>query len=160
MPKPNENSGQSTDESAEIRTCQIVPREGAFPFKLGMSREEVRSLLGEPGFSKPRRDFYLQNGLSFEYKEEQVIFIHIARSSGLTVTYQNVDVFQTSANDLISIVARDGDYDDTNPEFGQIYDFPKLSVVFWRPVIPKDDNDPKGKYFETVCVYVSGYYDN
>ncbi|NQT13416.1 MAG: SMI1/KNR4 family protein [Planctomycetes bacterium] len=156
-------------QSIDLGPCEIVPHQGALPLKLGMTRKEVHGLLGKPEYSEDCEDgdleegefedAYLENGLSLDYKKEQVVFIQISRDSGLTVTYKGTNVFETEASKIVSLVSADGSFDEKNPEFGHIYDFPELSIVFWRPIIPEDDCDPDGRYFQTACVYVAGYYD-
>jgi hypothetical protein len=101
----------------------------------------------------------LENELSLDYRKEQVVFINISRDSGLTVTYKGTNVFETVVSKIVSLVSADGSLDVNTPELGRIYDFPELSIVFWRPMIPEEDSDPGGKYFQAASVYVAGCYD-
>ena len=82
------------------------------------------------------------------------------------VLYQDTNVFETTAEQLLGVVARDTDYDKDRPEQGYSFIFPEVELSLWRQNLLEDEEDDMdgeeyekpGTYFDTVGVGASGYY--
>jgi hypothetical protein len=72
------------------------------------------------------------------------------------VLFRGIDIFGTPADTLVerlrevtSIEVEEGGHSATAPD---------LLLALWRSVVPESDNDPDGRYFESVLVLRPGYY--
>lgn len=138
---------------------EVIPLQGVGPVKLGMSRKQVRSILGKKPEVDGATEYYHRNGLKIEYSEDQkVAFIEVSRDCGLVAIYQGKDVFNVKASQLIDFVCQSSRYDEDDEEFGYTFIFPEFDLSFWRPVIPERDDEPEGQYFYTIGIGQKGYF--
>lgn len=163
---------------------EIIPHVGIGNIQLGMSRREIRAMLGEPSYTagpsemefegfyipQPARDGYFNNELQITFNDryEADYFEFSGRQAEhVEVFFNGIDVFHTPAPDLISEIeaATQSAYDPEGDELPYAYIFPGLDLSLWRPVVPeKDENtdeipeDDEGKYFLTIGIGVKGYY--
>ncbi len=136
----------------------VSPLVGIGPVRLGMTREEVRTALGEPNYSKGNREGYL-SGLFVNFSSnEKVEFIEISKSEEFTAYYCGVPVHDTLAGELIARVSKFSEFDGNDPELGHSYIFKALQLSFWRGTIPSSQDDEDGCYFQAVGVGAPGYF--
>jgi hypothetical protein len=141
---------------------EVVPLEGIGEVRLGMNRKEVRKIMGEnpeTSGSRGQVDNYHQNGFQVFYTEEDTVeFIELLRESGFRATARGVNIFDTTAKEVLHLIARYSDYNQDDLELGYSYVFPDIELSLWRPSIPESDDDEEGKYFSTVGIGTRGYY--
>ena len=139
-----------------------------------MSRQEARDALDVPVLSFKKgpsstspTNAFLENAFQVFYDEDDCVeFIELSRGGSFTVLYQGTNVFETTAEELLGVVARDTDYDKDRPEQGYSFIFPEVELSLWRQNLLEDEEDDMdgeeyekpGTYFDTVGVGASGYY--
>jgi hypothetical protein len=162
----------------------LIPHTGANDIKLGMSREEVRKILGKPEYSAekstfefqeisiptPAKDGYFNNELQITFDDNgNADFIEFSgRGAGHVRVFLNgLDVFHTPAPDLIMAISRltESGFDKEEEEIPYSYIFPDIDLGLWRQVLPQlDENENSipeaddGKYFWTIGIGIQGYY--
>lgn len=148
---------------------EVIPLKGIGPVLLGMSREEVRSVMGMPirSYKKTRdactlTDVYHEGCFQVFFDEhERVEYIELSSPDDLFIAvYKGKGVFQTKADDLVDLISEDAPFDPEAPEIGYAYVFPQLELSVWRPVLPHDENDLEGQYFSTIGIGKRGYYSS
>ena len=142
---------------------------GFGPVHLGMSRNEVRRLLPGPRVSFGRwqaepdsTEAFLGNAFQVDYDAEgRAGYIELSRGGPFTVTYKGIDVFRTPAAQIEALISQDAAYDQSHPEVGSSYVYPRLALSVWRDDKPEDDPDDRelGLYFDTIGLGQAGYYD-
>lgn len=153
----------------------IKPREGINDIRFGLNSKTVRLKLGTPESTKeksmfqyeginipyPKTDYYFNNSLKILYDEnDNVEFIEIAsKESNLEISIYGFSLNQVSAEEIISFLATEKKlkYDENGEEFPYTYIFVDLDLTFWRQVLPEDEKDEEGKYFDTVGIGKTGY---
>lgn len=151
-----------------MRDYTVQPFVGVGPVRLGMSRDEVRSAMPEPSepfrkglTSRHETDAFHQNAFQVFYDGEPptVEYIELSRSSVLRAVYRDLDVFATPADEVVTYISRDSGFDQSDPEIPYSYLFRGLQLSLWRPTIPASDKDTEGRFFSTIGIGKSGYYD-
>lgn len=164
----------------------ITPHQGAGKILLGMSREEIISILGPPEVASEKtileyEDFsipvpakigYFNNELqiSFNDNEEAELIEISGRGTTISEVFLNhLDLFNTPAPDLVREICEtfDTDFDHEAEEIPYSFIFPTLDLAVWRPVLPEKDElkneipeADEGKYFWTVAIGNKGYYQH
>ena len=162
----------------------LIPHLGAGRIKLGMTRQEIRSILGEPDYSSeksisdygefsipvPAKDGFFENELQIsfdsDFKAEFIEFSGVGAEH--TEVYLNgIDVFKTPAPKLIKEITKstNSEFNRENDEIPYSYIFPSIDLAVWRQVIPELDEEKEeipdydeGKYFWTIGIGTKGYY--
>lgn len=143
-----------------MKTFEVLPLSGIDDVRLGASREETLSVLGQPEAtflktptSKHKTDAWFQSGFQVFYEGDTptVCYIELSRDSGFNAMLFGLPVFSTQALLLVSEIERHATLDHDDPELGCSFVFPMLELSLWRP------DDEEG-YFSTVGVGVPGYY--
>lgn len=144
-----------------MREFQILPHKGVGPIKLGMTREEVHAIFGEPQFSHGLREQFL-DGFMVDFSEEnRVEFIELAKSQQFRAILEGKCLHEIPAHEVIRHVSKYGEYDRNDPELGYSYVFVDLQLSLWRGVIPTANQEPDdsvGRYFEAVGIAEDGYF--
>lgn len=150
---------------------ELRPPTGVVGILIGSTRADAHdqcSRLGSPadfrrgGEESPSLTVRRSSGLSlFVYfdTDDLVNAIEVGRPDGNedAVLYKGLDVFNTSAEDLIERLT--GDHVVEVEEQGRAVTVPDLLLALWRPVLPEGPDDPEGRYFESVLLAKPGYYD-
>lgn len=91
--------------------------------------------------------------------DDRVEAIEVGRPDGGddVVLYRDVDVFKTSAADLIERLTAE-DVVEVK-EQGRSATVVGLLLALWRPVVPESTDDAEGRYFESALVARPDYYD-
>lgn len=159
-----------------MTSFDVTPLVGIGPVSLGMDRQRVRQVMGGPfsSFGKtqadaPLTDAFLESAFQVFYDgADRAEFIELSRGGPFAAIYKGVSVFETSAEELVTIVSQDADLDRNRPEQGYSFIFPRLELSLWRQSLPgteddadeevyEDDEEP-GAYFDTVAVGRPGYF--
>lgn len=140
---------------SETRIEYAVRAPGAIgDLTLGMSRDEVRRLLGEPeyseaahekwGISFPEKDCFYENCLQIRYDAElRSEDIQFSASPRFVVTFDSVPVLESTAAEIARVIELKCPVDRREKEFPVIYSYPELGVSLWRA--GKDD-----EHFATI----------
>jgi hypothetical protein len=79
-------------------------KKGVGPIRLGMPRQEIRSILGEPELSRQGsfslKDLYTSIGLHIDYKPETEICEAIEVLNSVELTYQDGDILSLPWSDM------------------------------------------------------------
>ncbi len=148
---------------------EVIPLKGVGPVLLGMSREEVHSVMGLPEKSfrlfadDPNlTDAYHESGFQVFYdKDDRVEHIELlSLDDSFVAIYKGKDVFRTRADELVAFISQDAPFDPEYPEPGCLYVFPQLELSLWRPFLPEDESDPEGQYFSGIAIGKQGYWSS
>jgi len=143
---------------------EVEPGVGIGPVRLGMHRDEVRHAIDSPvhEFTRPGLahpvDAFLGNALQVFYAAGAAVveYVELANASGVQAVLDNVDVFDTTAAELVAILAAHYEVDAADPEFGYSYRYPTAGLSLWRPTVPESVDDSDGRNFSTVGVSCAG----
>lgn len=156
-------------------TINIKPHEGINDINFGLDSKAVRLKLGAPESTKeqsffqfgdinipePKTDYYFDNILQISYDENDIVeFIEIySKESNLEISIYGFSLNQVSAEEIISFLTLEKKlkYDENGEEFPYTYNFVDKDIIFWRQVLPEDDTDEDGKYFDSVGIGKIGY---
>ncbi|MFS0553810.1 hypothetical protein [Brevibacillus sp. 179-C9.3 HS] len=162
-------------------TLIITPMKGIGKILLGMTKTEVDECLQyytdkyEITYEKNPLCFHakgaIQSCFQFEYDSDgKVYFIQIASSlkNELNCVFQDWDVFNTKAEELVEKIDKVSTYDRNHRELGWTYYYPGLGLSFWRPNILKEsdmqedwfkelepsiqEDEKRNLYFECVSI--------
>ena len=114
---------------------EISPLSGAGPVKLGSLRSEARESLLRAGFplesSRRSLDYFCNASIQVECDpDDRVIFIGISASERFTATFQSLDVFSLSAEELFSLIAN-ADNSGAHQFIASEYLFPNQILTLW-----------------------------
>jgi hypothetical protein len=143
----------------------IQPHQGVGPIQFGMRRAEVRAamrLLVEKfhkGGEASLVDAYLDSCLQVFYDQADTVeYIELSGNGSVTAIYNDLDVFASSAEQVVQHIGQHAAFDTSAPELGFSYIFPDLDLSVWRPHLPEDGAD--GQYFATIGIGKPGYYSS
>jgi hypothetical protein len=144
-----------------MTTFEITPHVGVGPINLGMTREEVHFLLGDPQHAGGGREGFLR-GFMVDFDDKgRVEFIELACSEMFKATFHGICLHEVPAKEALDFLCRFDKYDESDPELGHSYVFLDLQMSLWRGTRPAPDqhpDDPDGRYFEAVGIAVDGYF--
>jgi hypothetical protein len=152
-----------------VPTYIVQPFVGVAPVQFGMTRDEVRRVMPqEPTVfrktpdSRHETDAFCANAFQVFYGGERptVEYIELSSDPALRVTYRDLDVFATPAQEVIAYVSRASEFDLSDPEIPYSYVFRSLQLSLWRPTAPSADEPGEGRYFSTIGIGRKGYYDS
>lgn len=169
--------GRSIPLKVKKKTMKIdiKPHEGINDIVFGLDSKAVSLKLGAPESTKekstfqfndisipePKTDYYFNNSLQISYDEnDNVEFIEIAsKESNLEISIYGFRLNEVSAEEIISFLAKEKKlkYDENGEEFPYTYNFVDIDLTFWRQVLPENEKDEDGKYFDTVGIGKTGY---
>ncbi|MBT9257686.1 hypothetical protein KMZ30_19100 [Phycicoccus sp. KQZ13P-1] len=148
----------------------LEPPTGAAGIDIGASRLEAESQLAAHGEPKtfrrgdegnPSLAVHTTSGCSvFVYFDDAdlVEAVELSRPDrGDTVTFEDIDVFATRAEEVIGQLTRRTVVQVE--ENGCSVTATELLLALWRPTVPESDQDEEGRHFESVLVARPGYYD-
>ena len=162
----------------------LTPHIGTETIKLGMSRDEIRSILGEPNHTTekstfeygdfslpvPAKDGFFQNELQVTYDDNNHsdYFEFVGRNAqNIEVAVEGIDVFNLPARVLLTKITEvtGAQYDKMDSEIPFTFTYKDLDLAFWRQAIPEVDEESEevpendeGKYFWVVGIGIKGYY--
>jgi len=155
----------SKQESGMPQRFEVEPHVGAGPIKLGLSREELRRLMGAPfrTYSKapgePLTDTYFGTDLQVSYDaSDRVDYIELNGPRSINPTLRGRTLLFAPAEEVIDWMRGVSDFDADNPELGYSYVYPALDLSLWRPIVPEGPEDVEGLTFRSVGVGWRGYY--
>lgn len=129
----------------------IEPSKGIGKLRLGMTKDQVDVCLQD--YTEQYEITSAQNPLCFHMKGAikacfqfeydnygKVSFIQVSSAikDVLHCLFQDLDVFETKAEELVARIDSFSRYDRNDRELGWTYDFPELGLSFWRPNILRE----------------------
>jgi hypothetical protein len=142
---------------------EVHPGKGAGELRFGDTFEDVVRLLPDQPPAKlwnsnTVRAGWQGGGLVIHFNPT-VTFIEFSRGAGLVARLLGADVFRTPAGEVVQALVDAGHaFDDSDPEVGYLFVFKDIQVGLWRQVVPRDEKDALGSYFDTVGAGRVGYY--
>jgi hypothetical protein len=152
--------------------------------KLGMTMEEVHEAMGMNFVSTKMfniiTDRYMESNFRVDYDKHNIVnFIELINyiTDYSQVFYEEVNVFQTKAAELVAYFERYANYnhDLVEAQSGSGYVFEDLGISLWRSRVfskeflkeswykqmakEEQEAELRFQYFETVSVWSKGYYD-
>jgi hypothetical protein len=131
-----------------MRIWLFVPGEAIGPLRIGMKREEVRRILGEPsavraarqqrGISFPETDYFWENSLQITYAQDRVDFIGANRGGPFDLLWEEQSLFSTTFTEITEAIARYTPVDTTDTEYPTTWRFPAWGLCLWRSCQPED----------------------
>lgn len=156
MPNVSQNRGRMQFE--------LLPLIGAGSLRFGMTRSEVRKVMGEEPVTFARSlgseptDAFVNGGVQVNYDVGgQADFIETGCVMGLEVVLAGLDVFAADAETVVRVLAADHALATSN-EPGYSFVFPDVGVSLWRSTVPASDDDSDGRRFDSVGVARAGYF--
>ncbi len=141
----------------------VTPHQGVGPIRFGMPRAVVQAALklSPETFHKVGAqtlvDAYLEACFQVFYDAAHTVeYIELSRGGPVTALYQELDVFATTAEQVVQHLVQYAPFDASVPELGYSYIFPALDLSVWRPHLPKAE--PDGRFFATIGIGKAGYY--
>jgi hypothetical protein len=153
-----------------MKAFEIRPLIGIGPVRFGMTRHEVRKVLGKPRDTRaahtfasiefPDADYFFENSFQITYDTQGTVdFIELATDDRFVGTYEGVDLLRMDANEAVDRVARNAAIDESDSEYPTSYVFPDLEMSLWRECLPEDDPDGiEGRRFKAVGLGRVGYF--
>lgn len=135
---------------------EVIPKVGVPPVLFGMSKEDVKRVLGEAYREDyPRLVSFFANCFRINFANGRMEFIELSWcDKQFEVKYKGVSVFHTPAEDLVNIISGER----AEAETDSFMDL-ELDLGLWRPVLPSwyppeapDDEYRKGVYWQTIGV--------
>ncbi|MBF0235972.1 MAG: hypothetical protein HQK65_23500 [Desulfamplus sp.] len=172
-----------------MKLFELKPKESIGPFYLSMSKQEVEKIVGTVSYRKVEsekikgieKSSHYESCLHLEYEQNRVIFIGLMYDDGLSLVYENQDLFKLKDVEILSIFNQLGDYDKNLSDLEYMYVYNDLQLAFYRemyPAILKQEmdallpDDPeyneqlecyieaieKYQYFQQFIVFRKDYY--
>lgn len=133
---------------------EINPRIGAGNIRLGTSREMARAQMKKNGYplcsSHGASDYFCDNSIQLEFKNDQLRFIGISDHEEIECTYHGIDVFDIEATELFLAFAKN-EIEKPNKNPGETYFFPHQGLNLWEADM---QYDRKGSYHRKVYAQV------
>lgn len=138
-----------------MNTYIVIPHEGIGPVKLGMTRLEVRGVLGTPsavqeahekwGIEFPDKDYFLDNAFQVEYSDHgRVCFIEASKHDAYRIEYLGFDVHRDDPMAVIQAIERVSPPDRGNSEYPCNQTFLDIGVSIYREHSEEDHIDAFG----------------
>lgn len=126
-----------------MKIYEVEPYIGIGPIKLGMTRQAVRELLGEPstiqnayenwGIKFPDKDYYYESCFQISYSEIGCVnFIEVFMHAKYSVVYLGLDVHRIDATRVIAEIGKVAVPDAQAWEYPLNQDFPDIDVRIYR----------------------------
>jgi hypothetical protein len=148
----------------KLTVFDLVPHVGAGKVHLGMSRSEVRRLLGAPVMSYQKvpdavlTDRYFAD-LQVAYdRQDRAEYIELNGPGDVDAVFHGRSLLFLPADEVLDWMKRFAEYDPDDPEPGYSYVYPDLDMSVWRPVLPENPEDDDGRFFQSVGIARTGYF--
>lgn len=142
----------------------LLPHVGAGEIRLGMSRSEVRRLLGDPVMSyekvpgTPLTDRYFADLQAAYDRQDRVEYIELNGPGDVDAVFHGRSLLFLPADEVLEWMSRFAQYDRAHPELGHSYIYPELDLSLWRPTVPDSPEDEDGRFFRSIGIGRAGYH--
>lgn len=138
-----------------MQEFKVIPLSSIGPITLGMTRDEVRQILGQPssveaahekwGIQWPDRDFFFNNGFQVTYDSEfKAVHIEACAESDYIVTFDGIPVHEAPPQEVIDAIGKHAEVDDQHREYPTNLWFPDLHLNLFREHGDEDKFDTIG----------------
>jgi hypothetical protein len=126
-----------------MKEFKVIPHESIGPARLGMTRDEIRGVLGTPSCVEdahvkwdiqwPDKDYFFNNAFQVSYDADlKAEFIEVSSEPDFTVTFDGVPVHESRPEEVLAALGRHAEVDVTDSEYPLNQFFPKLDVALYR----------------------------
>jgi hypothetical protein len=133
----------------------VKPHVGIGPARLGMTREEIRGVLGEPSHVQaaherweiafPNQDFFFENAFQVSYDDAmKAEFIEVASNSNYAVIFDGVDIHRSEPDQVIAAIERHDQPDKEDWEYPLNQFYHRLHLCLGRHHSEEDRFDCVG----------------
>jgi hypothetical protein len=136
----------------------IVPHKGVSPIWFGMSREQVKKVIGKPldGRKAANVDCFYQSDVQISYGTDGLVeFVEIARNSKVFVLFENHDLMKLTMKEASSLFQKSCPVHVDYDEYPATHLFVGIDVCLWRSYVSEEHD-----YFESIGVGKKGCYQN
>lgn len=121
----------------------MIPHKSIGPVELGMTRQQVRVLLGEPsavqvaheewGIQFPDKDYFHNNAFQVSYDSDmRAEFIEASADAAYRVTFDGVPVHEAEPSDVVAAISQHASVDVEEREYPVNLWFPDLRLNLYR----------------------------
>ncbi|MFD1887647.1 hypothetical protein [Paenibacillus wenxiniae] len=118
---------------------QVQPGHSVGDIHIGMLRKDAERYLSHAVYR-----------FQVEYEQDKVSFVEINAEAGLSCKYEDIDVFQIKAAQLVEQLDVISPYDRLQSD-GCMYRFPQLGLVLWRD-LNLTEEDMEQPWFQEMPV--------
>ncbi|MCA9030342.1 MAG: hypothetical protein KDA66_06000 [Planctomycetaceae bacterium] len=126
-----------------MRQFNVIPRKSIGPVELGMTRQQIRGLLGEPsavqvayekwGIEFPDKDFFYNNAFQVSYDSGlHADFIEAAADPAYRVTFDGIPVHDSEPSLLVDAISKHASIDREEREYPLNLWFPDIGLNLYR----------------------------
>jgi len=138
-----------------MREFKVIPHRSIGPISLGMTRDEVRRILGKPssveaahekwGIHWPDRDFFFNNAFQVTYDAEfETVHIEVCATPDYIVTFDGIRVHDSPPQEVVDALRKHAKVDDQHREYPTNLWFPDLDLNLYREHSDEDEFDTIG----------------
>ena len=138
-----------------MREFKVIPYKAIGPAKLGMTRAEIRKVLGEPssveeahvkwGIEFPDKDYFFKNAFQVSYDANlKAEFIEISGEDGYIVTFDGIPVHSSPPEEVLAAIRKHAQPDESDSEYPTNQFFPDLDLSLYREHSNEDRFDAIG----------------
>jgi hypothetical protein len=143
------------EKGKPMQELLVKPHVGIGPARLGMTREEIRGVLGEPshaeeahercGIAFPHKDYFYENAFQVSYDDEmKAEFIEVSSNSKFTVIFDGVDIHRSEPDQVIAAIEQHDQPDAEDWEYPLIRLYHGLHLSLYREHSDEDRFDGIG----------------
>jgi hypothetical protein len=133
----------------------VIPHKSIGPVELGMSRQQVRALLGEPSAVQvahekwdiqfPDKDYFYNNAFQVSYDSDlNADFIEAAADPAYRVTFDGIPVHESEPSVVFDAISKHASVDREEREYPLNLWFPELHLNLYREHSEYDKFDTIG----------------
>jgi hypothetical protein len=138
-----------------MKEIKIILHESIGPARLGMTRDEIRGVLGTPSrvedarvqwdLQWPDKDYFFNNAFQVNYDADlKAEFIEVASEPDFIVTFDGVPVHDSSPEVLLGAINKHAKADLTDTEYPLNQYFPDIALTLFREHSDEDSFDAIG----------------
>jgi hypothetical protein len=133
----------------------VIPHKSIGPIELGMTRQRIRELLGEPsavqaahekwGIQFPDKDYFYNNAFQVSYDADLIAdFIEAAADSAYSVTFDGIPVHDSEPTVVVDAISKHASVDQNEREYPLNLWFPDINLNLYREHSELDKFDTIG----------------
>ena len=133
----------------------VIPHRSIGPIELGMPRQQIRALLGEPsavqvahekwGIQFPDKDSFYNNAFQVSYDSDlNADFIEASADSAFRVTFDGIPVHDSEPSLVVNAISKHASVDREEREYPLNMWFPDLHLNLYREHSEHDKFDTIG----------------
>jgi hypothetical protein len=144
-----------------MREFEVIPHTAIGAVQLGMTREEIRQILGKPshvqsayerwGIQFREKDYFFKNAFQVSYDSDMnAEFIEVSSESDYIVTLDGINVHASPPEKVIEAIRKYADPDEHDREYPTNIIFREIDLMLYREHGEKE-------HFDAIGIGVKGY---